>query len=180
MHFWDSFLLLFPILFLGCFLGPTPTTTKRVEVEKVTKTGPRGDPKKHKVSKKTWKRHLRIVKNEISKKVWILDWIFIRKCEILKVLNPPKCFIYKHFRGFRELWQNRKFHENPSIFDDKMGSKITLLPKIGARVIGFSTFWAIQKMMNFHDFSKLADVRFFGVPGCPGGDFACFGRDYLK
>ena len=67
-----------------------------------------------------------------------------------------------------------------SIFDGKMGSQITLWPTFDARVVGFSTFWAVQKNMKFHDFSKLADVRFFGAPRVPQGDFAGFGRDYSK
>ena len=54
------------------------------------------------------------VQDEASEKVWIFDWIFVRKHKILKGLNPPKCFIYiyiyKHFGGFRRLLQNREFH----------------------------------------------------------------------
>ena len=68
----------------------------------------------------------------------------------------------------------------PLIFDGKLGSQITLWPTFDARVVGFLTFWAVQKMMKFHDFSKLADVRFVGAPRVPQSDFAGFGRDYPK
>ena len=44
------------------------------------------------------------IQNEASEKVWFFVWICIGKCEILKVLNPPKCFIYKHLGGFSRLW----------------------------------------------------------------------------
>ena len=67
-----------------------------------------------------------------------------------------------------------------SIFDGKMGSQITLWPTFDAPVVGFLTFWAVQKMMKFHVFSKLADVRFFGDPRVPQGDFAGNPWDYPK
>ena len=70
---------------------------------------------------------------------------------------------------FMTVFNNDFYTVFPSIFDGKMGSKITLWPTFDARVVGFSIFWAVQKMMKFHVFSKLADVRFFGVPRVPRG-----------
>ena len=81
---------------------------------------------------------------------------------------------------FMTVFNNYFYTVFPLIFDGKMGSKITPWPTFDARVVGFLTFWAVQKMMKFHDFSKLADVSFFGDPRVPQGDFAGNPRDYLK
>ena len=75
---------------------------------------------------------------------------------------------------FMTVFNNYFYTVFPLIFDGKMGSKITLWPTFDARVVGFSIFWAVQKIMKFHDFSKLADVRFFGVPRVPRGAPADF------
>ena len=37
--------------------------------------------------------------------------ILHEKSEVLRVLNPPRCFKYKHFGGFRKLRQNREFYQ---------------------------------------------------------------------
>ena len=52
------------------------------------------------------------VQEGVPEKVWNFDWNLNGKCEVMKVPRPPKYFIYKHFVGFRWLWQNREFHEN--------------------------------------------------------------------
>ena len=44
------------------------------------------------------------VQGRVSEKGWNFDWNLFGKCRFLNVLNPPKCFIYKHFGGFRWLW----------------------------------------------------------------------------
>ena len=48
----------------------------------------------------------------MPEKTLFFDGIFVGKWEFLKMLNPPKCFVYRHFGGFRWLWTNREFHEN--------------------------------------------------------------------
>ena len=68
---------------------------------------------------------------------------------------------------FMTVFNNHFYAVFPLIFDGKMGSKITLWPTFDAPVVGFLIFGAVQKNMEFHDFSKLADVRFFGVPRVP-------------
>ena len=50
------------------------------------------------------------VQGKVSENSWNFDQKPFGKCEFLNVLNPPKCFIYKHLGGFNTLWQNLKFH----------------------------------------------------------------------
>ena len=49
----------------------------------------------------------------------------------LKALSPPKCFIYKHFGGFRPLRTNRRFHEHRCQNVTKSDPKFDIWPLRG-------------------------------------------------
>ena len=59
---------------------------------------------------------LKMLKNEvpegIPEKTLFFDGILIGKCEVSKMLNSPKCFIYKHLGGFRCPGRNYEFDGN--------------------------------------------------------------------
>ena len=44
-----------------------------------------------------------VVQEEVPEKDRNLKGSFNEKSEVLSVLNPPKCFIYKHLGGFSRL-----------------------------------------------------------------------------
>ena len=46
------------------------------------------------------------------RKILIVDWILVWKSEILNVMNPTECCIWRHFGGWRWLWQNQEIHKN--------------------------------------------------------------------
>ena len=89
------------------------------------------------------------VQNEASEKAWFFYWIEVGKCEILYVLDTPKCFVYKHFGGFRRLWQNLEFQENPCPNGSQKSSQNRPLGDQGFNFWGFgrvfegSDFWWI-------------------------------------
>ena len=47
---------------------------------------------------------------------------------------------------FMTVFNNHFYAVFPLIFDGKMGSKITPWPTFDTRVVGFLTFWAVQKI----------------------------------
>ena len=47
----------------------------------------------------------------LSEKAWNSDQQIFGKCKVLNVLNPPKCFIYKHLGGFRWFRKTGEIHE---------------------------------------------------------------------
>ena len=55
--------------------------------------GAKGLPKSSFLAQSRTKISKNEAQNEASKNIWNFDWNLMRKCEILDVLNPPKCFV---------------------------------------------------------------------------------------
>ena len=67
------------------------------------------------------------------------------------MLNSPKCFVYKHFGGFRWLWQNLEFHENRCQNGSKKTSQNRWLGDQG------SDFWGFGRVFEGSDFWWIFD-----------------------
>ena len=85
----------------------------------------------HQDTPKSWKMRPRI---RHQKKVWFFDWILIGKCEIVNVVNSPKCFIYKHFGVFRTLCESWEVHWKLKLKQSSKCCKIVLVGYLGKAV----------------------------------------------
>ena len=92
--------------------GPRTLTPGRSSPPFGTQLGGKGLPKSSFLVPSRPKINKNDVQGRVSEKCLDFDWNLFRRCKFLNVLNSPKCFISKHFGGFRWLWQNREFHEN--------------------------------------------------------------------
>ena len=83
-----------------------------------TQLGAKGLPKSSFLAPSPPKNLKNYVQGKVLEKSWKVDQQIFRKCEFLNVLNPPKCFIYKHLGGFRRLRQSHKFYQQsmPKLF----------------------------------------------------------------
>lgn len=70
-----------------------------------TQLGANGLPKSSFLAPSLPKVSQNDVQGRVLEKVWIVDGIWSGKYEFLNVLDPPKCFVYKHFGGFSRLRQ---------------------------------------------------------------------------
>ena len=113
-------------------------------------------PKSEKMTSKI--RHL-------EKYEFLLD-VLLENLRFLKVLNPPRCFIYKHFGGFRWLWQNREFHEN---LCQNLHQKWAQNRCLGDQGPTFEVLDAFLRSLIFNEFSigkkSANNLRFFALMG---------------
>ena len=117
--------------------GPRTLTPGRSSPPFGTQLGAKGLPKSSFLAPSRPKINKNDVQGRVSEKCWNFDWNLFGKCEFLNVLNPPKCFIYKHFGGFRWLWQSRKFHENLYQDEPQKSSQNRRLGDQGSDFSGF-------------------------------------------
>ena len=118
--------------------------------------GAKGLPKSSFLAPSRTKISKNEVQNEASKNIWNFDRNFMRKCEILDVLNPPKCFVWRHSGGWHILWQNRKFNEKVM---PKWSQKSSQNRHLGDQGSNFWGFWRCFEECVFLWFLRCAKSR---------------------
>ena len=99
--------------------------------------GAKGLPKSTVLASSRIKVSKNDVQNEASEKALVFNRNLFGKSEFLKVLNPQKCFIYKHLGGFSTLWQNVKNHRKMMPKWYPKYSKTELGGYLGAQLLRF-------------------------------------------
>ena len=94
----------------GWFLEPFGATC-RFWLPFGLQLGANGMPKSIILASRCIKNRKNGVQEGVPEKDRFCNGVLYEKGEVLSVLNPPKCFIYKHFSGFARLWQNLEVHQ---------------------------------------------------------------------
>ena len=89
--------------------------------------GAKGLPESAILASRRAKKLKNEAQNKASEKVWFFDWIVVRKCEIVNVVNSPKCFIYKYFGVFSRLCESWEVHWTLKLKQSSKWCKIVLV-----------------------------------------------------